>query len=667
MESASLLDAALAHHRAGRMEEAARIYRALLAKHAQEADLHHLLALALSVAAPAESRAGLRRTMALAPSIALYAHNAARLEAEAGIDMDEAALARRLGRALALDAAQADAHHRLGLLEAHARRWAQAGRGFRRALALGPALAPALYDLANLAIATDRRAEAVIAFRRFLRFRPDHAQAWSTLGPLLSETGREGSDACFKRALALDPAAGRIWQGLAFILIAQGRVRAALAARGTVTALDPDNAQVHYETLPFLHLDPGLAPEAQLAWRQRVHRRFSDPLTHAAPPRRNTRDPDRRLRIGYVDDRLLCRSTHSTNLLPMVEAHDRRRVELFFYTNLPEDQADDMTWRYAATAAAVRHVAGLSDEDLARRVRDDAIDILVDVAGHLTGARVGLFARKPAPLQVTMLQVGSSGMAAMDYAVADHVLLPPGRPEHFSETILRLPVGFLFEPVADLTPPVAFPSARHPVTFGSLNQLAKIDETVLALWARVLCRVPGSRLLLKAAGLADSAARRRITDLLHAHGVDPARLDLRPQTRDHADHLAVYGEVDVMLDCFPYPGMTTSMEALLMGVPVVTLAGDRFVARIGEAILTAIGHPEWIAPDPDRYVEIAAALAADPALRTRLRGDLRQELLASPLCDPRSFTAALEDAFRSIWRDWCRGGKARQQGETQHK
>jgi protein O-GlcNAc transferase len=660
MNTPSPLDAALTHHRAGRLEEAARLYRALLAEHAQEADLHHLLALALAAAAPAESRAGLRRAMALAPSVALYAHNAARLEADAATGPDEPALAARLacrlGRALALDPAPADAHHRLGLLEAHARRWTQAGRGFRRALALDPALSPALYDLANLAIATDRRTEAVRVFRRLLRLAPGHVQAWCALGPLLSETGHEGSGACFRRALALDPSAGRSWQGLGFLLIAQGCVQAALAARLKALALDPDNAQVHYETLPLLHLDPGLSAAAQLAWRRRVHRRFSDPLTRDAPPHRNTRDPDRRLRIGYVDDRMLCRSTHSTNLLPMVEAHDRRRVELFFYTNLPEEQADDMTRRYAATATAVRHVAGLSDEDLARRVRDDAIDILVDVAGHLTGARVGLFARKPAPLQVTMLQVGSSGMAAMDYAVADRVLLPPDRPTHFSETILRLPVGFLFEPVADLTPPVAFRPAGDPVTFGSLNLLAKIDGPVLALWARVLDRVPGSRLLLKAAGLADPAARRRIAQAFAGHGIDPARLDLRPWTRDHADHLAVYGEVDVMLDCFPYPGMTTSMEALLMGVPVVTLAGDRFVARIGEAILTAIGHRDWIADDADRYVAIVAALADDPARRARLRESLRPDLLASPLCDPASFTAALEDAFRDAWRDWCRSG-----------
>jgi len=662
MTASAQLDEALAHHRAGRADEAARLYRELLSKHGQEADLHHLLALALSAAAPAESRAALRRAMALAPSAGLYAHNAARLAAAREAEIDAPVLARLLGRALALDPAPAEAHHRLGVLEARARRWQRTGRHFRRALALDPSLCPALYDHANLAIATERRVDAVATLRRLLPIAPEHAQAWSLLGALLSETGGEGSTACLRRGLALAPASAGSWRSLSLLMMSQGRVRPAIAARRKVLTLDPADAQAQYEALPLLHLDQDLGPEEQLARRSLVHRRFSDPLTRAAMPHGNDRDPGRRLRIGFVDDRLLRRSTHSTNLLPMIEAHNPRQVALYFYTNLPETEADDMTRRYAAAdaAAGFRHVGGLSDAMLADRVRDDAIDILVDVAGHLTGIRAGLFARKPAPLQVTMLQVGSSGMAAMDYAVADPVLLPPGLPDHFSEKILRLPVGFLFEPVADLTPPVILQPRHppgHPVTFGSFNLLAKVDTAVLALWARVLAHVPGSRLLLKAAGLADPLARRRVAGFLHDHGVDPARLDLRSWTDGHADHLAAYGEVDVMLDCFPYPGMTTSMEALLMGVPVVTLAGDRFAARIGEAILTAIGHPEWIAPDQERYVAIAAGLAADPRLRRHLRGRLRQELLASPLCDPRSFAAALEDAFRRIWRDWCRGGE----------
>jgi protein O-GlcNAc transferase len=660
------LDEALARHRAGRTEEAIPLYRALLVAQADNADLHHLLALALSVTGPVEARPSetwteLRRAIALAPSAALYLHNAVSLSA----GMDEDRLACLLARSLALAAADrppaAETCYRLGALAARAKRWTRAGRFFRRALTLAPDLALALRDHGNLAIDTNRHPDAALAFQRLVHLTADSADAWRILGGLSVAAMRyRHAGACLRRALALDPVLIDAWRSLSMLLFTLGRIRTALAVCRRVLAFDPSEARTQYEFLPFLHLDPDLTPAAQLAFRRRAHRRLSDPLTRAAAPHRNDRDPERRLRIGFVDDRMLRRSTHVVFFMPLIEALDLRQVELYFYTNLPEAEADDMTRRYAAAATVFRHVGGMSDAALADRVRDDAIDILVDIIGHLTGIRAGLFARKPAPLQVIVAQVGSSGMAAMDYAVADPVLLPPGLPDHFSEKILRLPVGYLFEPVADLMPPVFMPPPEdpgRPVTFGSLNLLAKIDAPVLALWARVLARVPGSRLLLKAAGLADPATQRRIAGIMGDHGVDPARLDLRPWVRGQVAHLAVYDEIDIALDCFPYPGVTTSLEALLMGVPVVTLAGDRFVGRFGEAILTAIGHPEWIAPDQERYVAIAAGLAADPRLRRHLRGRLRQELLASPLCDPRSFAAALEDAFRRIWRDWCRGGE----------
>jgi predicted O-linked N-acetylglucosamine transferase (SPINDLY family) len=333
-------------------------------------------------------------------------------------------------------------------------------------------------------------------------------------------------------------------------------------------------------------------------------------------------------------------------------------VEVTCYTNLPEAVADDMTRRYQAVSQGFRHTGGLADAEVARLVRADGIDILIDVSGHLTGARTGVFAAKPAPIQVTMMQVGSSGLAAMDYAVADAALLPEASPSFFTEHVIRLPVGFLFEPVADLTPPLSPYRAGRPPTFGSLNQLSKSGEPVLALWARVMARVPGSRLLLKAAGLASPAVRRRLLAFFAARGIASGRLDLRAWTGGYAAHLATFDEIDVVLDCFPYPGMTTSLEALLMGVPVVTLAGDRFVSRIGEAILKTVGHPEWIARDEDDYVVLAAALAGDAERLAGLKGRLRDDLLASPFGDPKSFTRGLEAAFRDAWRRWCSGQAA---------
>ena len=717
MTAADPLADALAAHRAGRPEVAIPVYLELLARHPDTPDLRHLLALALHGTDPAAAAAELRRTLALAPSTGLYLHNAARLAGgdevsharllarALALDPAPAEAQHRLGalmarsgrhrqaasrfrRALALDpgfpAALLDratlaaidrpetaiagyqrllavAEHEGGLgaygdLLARLGRPTNAARLFVRLIRVAPGRGEAHGALGVALSATGDDAGALASLRRALALLPGSTETWHAFATVLAQAAesREAAIVAAGRALRISPGASDPHLTLALAFFHQGRIRDAIRARRAVIALNPGDAQIHWDFLSFLHLDPELTPEAQLAYRRRVHRRFSDPLTRLAAPHANAPDPGRRLKVGYVDNRMLYRSTHSTNLLPTIEAHDPKQIELYFYTNLPTAMADDMTQRYRAASAGFHHTEGLSDRDVVRLVREDGIDILVDVTAHLTGARTGVFAMKPAPIQVTMMQVGSSGLGAMDYAVADEILLPSAKPSFFTETLIRLPVGFLFEPVADLTPAVVTVRPDRPPTFGSFNQLSKIDEPVLALWARVLERVAGSRLILKAAGLASPAVRRRIGDFFAARGIAPQRLDLRVWTGGYPAHLATFAEIDVVLDCFPYPGMTTSLEALLMGVPVVTLAGDRFVARIGEAILTAVGHPEWIAADAEDYVAIAASLAGDPERLAGLRGRLRDELLASPLGNPRRFTQGLDAAFRDAWRRWCR-------------
>ena len=718
MTAADPLADALAAHRAGRPEEAIPTYHRLLAAEPGNPDLRHLLALALHGVDPSAAHIEMRRTLALAPSTGLYLHNAsllagsdeaghARLLARAlALDPTPAEAQHRLGvlmvrsrrpgpaaarfrRALTLDPASSAALFDRAGLDAGADRLEPAIAGYRRLLAVAEHEG-GLGAYGDLLARLKRPAEAIRLFIRLARIAPGRAEVHGALGAAQSATGdTAGTLRSFHRSLALVPGSAATWYAystalandvasseaaiiaagralrispgasdphltLALAFFHQGRIRDAIRARRAVIALNPGDAQIHWDFLSFLHLDPDLTPDRQIDYRRRVHRRFSDPLARLAAPHANVPDPERRLKVGYVDNRMLYRSTHSTNLLPTIEAHDPKEVELYFYTNLPTAMADDMTQRYRAVSAGFHHTEGLSDQDVVRLVREDGIDILVDVTAHLTGARTSVFARKPAPIQVTMMQVGSSGLNAMDYAVADEILLPSAKPSFFTESLIRLPVGFLFEPVADLTPAVVAGRPDRPPTFGSLNQLSKIDEPVLALWARVLKRVAGSRLILKAAGLASPAVRRRIGDFFAARGIAPERLDLRVWTGGYPAHLATFGEIDVVLDCFPYPGMTTSLEALLMGVPVVTLAGDRFVARIGEAILTAVGHPEWIATDAEDYVAIAASLAGDPERLAGLRGRLRDELLASPLGNPRRFTQGLDAAFRDAWRRWCR-------------
>lgn len=617
MAAADLLADALAAHRAGRLDVATSSYRQLLAADPENADLRHLLALTLHGADPLAAQAELRRALSLAPPTGLYLHNAARLSGT-----DEAAHARFLARALALDPTSAEAQYRLGALAGRAGRHARAASRFRRALALLPAM----------------------------------AESWHGLGMAHTNNPAASEDAVIacERAIGLSPEAPEPYLTLALARLHQGRLRDFMRARRIVLALSPGDAQAHWDFLPYLHLDPDLTPEDQMAFRRRVHRRFSDPLTRASAPHANDTNPDRRLKIGYVDNGMLCLSTHSNILLPLIEAHDPKQVALYFYTNLAPAAADDITTRYRAMAAGFRHTGGLSDQEVAHLVRADGIDILIDICGHLTGTRTGLFAAKPAPIQAIMLQVGSSGLAAMDYAIADPVFLPANRSSYFAEAILPSATGYFFQVQADKIPSPAVAPSDRPPTFGSFNQLPKCGDAVLALWIRVLDRVPASRLIMKASGLASSTVRQRVRAFFEARGIAADRLDLRAWARGYGDHLAAFNEVDVVLDCFPYPGITTSLEALLMGVPVVALDGSRFVSRFGGAILEAVGHPEWLAKNEGDYVAIAAGLAGDRARLAGLKGHLRGDLLSSPIAhDPGRISGSLEAGFREAWRRWC--------------
>jgi len=304
-------------------------------------------------------------------------------------------------------------------------------------------------------------------------------------------------------------------------------------------------------------------------------------------------------------------------------------------------------------------ISAIDDASLAEQIREDGIDILVDLAGHTAGGRLQTFARKPAPVQVAWLGYPcTTGLAAMDYRITDAYADPAGVSEaHYSETLFRLPDTFdCYGPPRDAPEVGYLPAiAQGHVTFGSFNNLAKLSAEVRALWARLLLAVPGSRLLLKSVPLADAAARQRLIGDFAAHGVGEERLILAAAEATHFSHLKRYHEVDIGLDPFPYNGVTTSFEAMWMGVPVVTLAGSGFISRMGVTMLTNLGMTELIADTPQGYVETAARLAGDIDRLAALRAGLRDRMAKSPLTDARRFTLNLESAYRQMWAEWCSG------------
>ena len=383
---------------------------------------------------------------------------------------------------------------------------------------------------------------------------------------------------------------------------------------------------------------------------RRYARQHAEPLAGAIEPRPTRSPAGRRLRIGYVSADFREHPVVSF-LEPILAAHDRHRFEIFCYADV--SQPDAITRRLQGYADCWRSLVGLSDAQAAERIRQDDIEILVDLAGHTGGNRLRAFARKPAPIQVSYLgYLGTTGLSAMDYYITDAHADPPGLSEaHYQESLIRLPeCGFCYAPgpAPEVRPE---PPARQSgqVTFGCLNNPAKVSDEVLAVWSRVLAAVPGSRLLLRTG--AGRSAEERIRDLLTACGIAPERLGFAGRTATRFAYLELYHAVDIALDPFPYNGVTTTCDALWMGVPVISQAGRMNVSRQGVRFLRTVGLDELLAETLEDYVRIATELAGDLARLADLRSGLRERMSRSPLMDAQRLARDLEAAYVGIWEN----------------
>ena len=328
-------------------------------------------------------------------------------------------------------------------------------------------------------------------------------------------------------------------------------------------------------------------------------------------------------------------------------------LELFAYSNHLE--TDALTERIKSCCRGWHTVHSLSDEHLAQLVRNDSIDILIDLSGHTGDNRLPMFAWKPAPVQVTWLgYFATTGVAAIDYLIADPWTLPDSEEVNFSETIWRLPETRLcFTPPAEALEVAPLPALSNDfITFGCFNNLTKMNDQVVALWARIFVAIPNSRLFLKSQPLGEASVQQSVSKRFADHGIDPQRLILEPYV-PRGNYLAAYNQVDIALDPFPFPGGTTTVEALWMGVPVLTLAGKHFLARQGVGLLMNAGLPEWVASDRENYVALAVQHASDPHRLATLRAGLRQQVLASPIFDAARFARHFEAALRGMWEQWC--------------
>ncbi|HEY5512095.1 MAG TPA: tetratricopeptide repeat protein, partial [Geomonas sp.] len=551
------------------------------------------------------------------------------------------------------------ARSNLGFALARVGRMAEAACELEAAAALNPGDAGLLNNLGLALSALGRGKEAHGSFLEAIRLDPLYPEAHNNLAILYERYGRttEAISSCLA-ALALRPDYPEAHHNLASALKSQGRHDEALAHYREALRLRPDYAEAHSSLLFALCYPAGPTP-AQIFSE---HTAFGAAHRFAAAPHDNDPDPRRTLRIGYVSadfrDHAVARFIE-----PVLRHHDRSRFLIFCYSNV--SVPDAASARFEALAGRYTNIAGVPDQDAAALIRRDRIDILVDLSGHTAGNRLALFARKPAPVQVTWLGYPqTTGLAAMDYRITDAITDPPGESERFhSERLLRLPGNFsCFAPPEEAPPVGELPAlSRGAVTFGSFNNPAKITPETVALWAGALHGVPGSRMLIKGYSLADEGSRARLSGLFAVQGICAERLELQGNTPSYREHLQLYGRVDIALDCFPYNGTTTTCEALWMGIPVVTLAGGTHLSRVGASLLQSVGLSRLVAHDAQGFRDLATGLALDLERLAQLRGTLRSTMAASPLTDAAGFTGNLEAAFVAIWQSWCAG---RQRGRA---
>ncbi len=528
---------------------------------------------------------------------------------------------------------------------------------FEKSAALDPCFIEAHNNLGAALLQLDRTDEAIAAYERAIDLSEEEARAPSHFNLATTLLGGNSVDkaiASFNKALTANPNFLAAHNNLGVALQNKGLANEALAAYGKVIDMDPQYAAAYCNKLMAMQYAERYTNDDVFE----AARAFGDVFDHPDPglAERNDLSSGRRLRIGYVSGDF---NAHPVGFFTIgsLSVHDRSQFEIFCYYNCTSE--DSITEAFRGIADHWHSIIGKSDSETAKLIHDDGIDILVDLAGHTNKTRVALFGLKPAPVQVHWVgYTGTTGLPSIDYLILDPISAPPGSDRWYTESLVRLPYGrFCYKPMA---PDIAIadpPSlSGKPVTFGCFNNITKLAPSVIRLWSQLLNDVPGSRLLLKSKSLTEASVRASLLKTFMEHGLDSQRIELRGAS-GYLEMLRQYNDVDIALDPFPFGGATTSCDAFWMGVPVITLPSDRLASRQTLAFLHYMGHEELASSSPEDYVARAAALAADPVRLKELRNGLRSALLAAPFSDGSKFTAALEQAYRTMWRRYVAGEK----------
>jgi len=540
----------------------------------------------------------------------------------------------------------------LGLALRHTGKHHEAVGYFREILRTNPDMPDIYAELGDTLQAMGRHEEAATAYLALIRARPESPPAYNNLGNMHRQLSRyDEAEKCYRKAIELDPGMAEAYNNLGNTLKVLGHHEQALSCYRHATDLDPEFLQAQSNLLLCLNYMPDYTQQKLLEQHSHIGNliapRLGIRINHP-----NRADPDRPLRIGYVSPDFRNHPV-ATFFEPLIENHNSADFEIVGYAEVP--RPDKTTNRLRHFAQAWYNTVGMSDSDLAKKVRHDGIDILVDLAGHTARNRLPVFGLQPAPVQVSYLGYpNTTGITAIDYRLTDMVTDPAGTDKFCTEKLVRLEGGLTrYQPPGNALPVGPSPATtRGSVTFGSLNNLVKMNSQVFDLWSRVLTAMPDSRLLLFRDMLQGSILDRYKQEFIN-RGIDQDRLDLRSSRGYPGSHFSIYNEIDIALDPFPWNGHVTSCEALWMGVPVITLYGRTPAGRLCASILNQAGLDELVAKTPEEYINIAAGISRDRSRLEGLRKGLRARVANSILCDGASLARAVENAYRGMWYRWC--------------
>jgi protein O-GlcNAc transferase len=558
-------------------------------------------------------------------------------------------------RALKLSPDFAEAHSNLGNALKGLGELAAAVTSYRRAVELKPDFAIAHSNLGNVLKELGKFEEAVSVCRRAVELNPDFADAHINLGNALKEFGQlEKAVASYRRAVELKPDFAIVHNNLGLALHALGQPDAALASYCRALETKPDYAEA-YSNMLYMHaFTRDILPEEECRlaanWEKIAlnenERIAARDMSFDHPPRAG-----RKLKLGVVSAEL---GQHPVAefLQPILEHLDRSRFHVTLYPTAV--RTEPRAAKFRELADEFKSLTELSDIQATNLIRSDRIDILIDTTAHMRDSRLGIFARRAAPVQCHYIGYhGSTGLTEMDWYISDEVLLPATYDMHFREGIWRLPrLRLAYKGDPALPESCWTPGSDGTIWLGSFNNLTKVREEALGLWAKVMNAIPESRLLLKDRMAEDAAVQERIRRELGRHGIGAERVEFVARVPDWRSHMVLYDRLDIALDAIPLNSETTAFDALWMGVPLVALEGNWVGGRMASTILKALGKPEWIARDEGEYVEIVAALAKDVQRRKSLRGKQRTLLTGSSLCDAEGLTRVLEDAFGAMFDRW---------------